>query len=230
MDITNAIPLALDMKTGHFSRKGQTTSRILHWPLFYLAVLKVLHILYALVRLLIDFRPESFPTLILTFLWLSLCATSVYWGSELFHRGVEETITLFNSLEYAPSASFQLENQAQRQGWQRIKLVLFLAKNKVRILLSLSVQELLLVAMPFAVKLFVPLYILMMMAFPHWDIFTTSFMYGESGWTWGTSPFVAFEIVTGFYTETNILFFFFFNLALQVTHLVKLEIDIDQMK
>ena len=67
-----AIPLSLDMRTGHFSRKDRMTSGIIHWSLFYLALLKFLHILYALVRLLIDFRPESFPTLILTFLWLSL--------------------------------------------------------------------------------------------------------------------------------------------------------------
>ena len=208
------------------------TSRIIHWCLFCLAVLKILHFVYALVRLLVDFRPESFPTLILTFLWLSLCATSVYWGSELFHRGVEETITLFNSLEYAPPpASFQLENQAERRGTnQRMKLALFQARVKFRILLSLNLQELLLVSGPFAVKLFVPLYILVMIIFPHWDIFSTSLIYGENGWTLGAGPFVAFEIITGFYTETNILFFLFFSPVLQVTFLAKVEIYIAQMK
>ena len=73
-------------------------------------------------------------------------------------RGVEETVTLFNSLEYAPPASFQLDNEAERRGKQNMELVLFLARDKIRTLLSLSMQDLLLVLMLFAVKLFVPLY------------------------------------------------------------------------
>ena len=99
-DLLNFIPVTLDMKTGKMLYEGQLVTRILHYVLFYLSMLKNLQILFALLSMLVHFEMKSLHVTILTALWLSLLTTSTFWGSELFHRGLPETIVLFNSLEY----------------------------------------------------------------------------------------------------------------------------------
>ena len=242
MDLTHCIPLFLDTKTGKFHFKPQLRSRIIHWLICSLAALKTLHILYALVKLTTNFTPSSYPTLILTICVFSLCGTSVYWGWELFHRGVEETIILFNSLQYAPSPppmTLQLEagNVQKRRKLTKAhaKVASFRLLASVKAssaLTSMTAQEILIVCTPFAVKLFLPLYMLMVIFFPHWDIFITSFVYvnGQKGWSSYTAFCIAFEAVAIFYVESNILFFFFFNLSLQLTHLIRVEMDVARMK
>ena len=206
------------------------------WILHSTSVLKVLHLLYAGLKLMGDFKHESFPHLVLTTVMLSLIGTSAYWGWELFHRGVQETIILFNSLRYSPPHNCQLNSVLLRKRPTRTRMCSMLGffcfrlKIKVATLMSLSLQELLVVLTPFAVKLFVPMYLLMMVIFPHWDVFTTSFIYSRNGWTWSMALGIGFELVATFCCESNILFVFFFRLALQVTHLGRLKMTIVHMR
>ena len=231
MDVLNYIPVSLDLKTGKMSYEGQLITRILHYLLFYMSVLKCLQISYALFWMLLDFKMGSLHVTILTALWLSLIGTSTFWGSELFHSGLQETIILFNSLEYA--ARDQLNKEAEmtrspKDGKSLFKWV----KVHVRLLLSLDLQEFMCVMTPFAVKLFIPLYLAMMSVFPHWSIFATSLVptFGGGWWLAAKVLIVIFEFLTAYYCETNILFLFFFQLALQVTHFARIETETENMR
>ena len=237
MDITNCIPLALDLKTGKFHRK-QPISAIIHWIVYLTSVLKVLHFVYAVIKMIVNFKHESFPQLILTVVLLSLSAYPTYWGWELFHKGTVETVILFNSLEYAHSSPRYcllgykgVQKRTKRpKFWAKLAVPRLSPRCIISTLMSLSLQELLIVLAPFAVKLFVPLYLLMIVIFPDWDIFTTSLMYSQDGWNWGMIFCVGFEAVSAFCFESNILFFFIFSLALQVTHLARIKMDIAHMR
>ena len=239
MDITNTIPLSLNLQTGKFRLKNRLAGRIIHWLFFGASVLKTLHHFSTVLHLIAEFKPESLPKLILTILMLSLLGTSVFWGWELFHRRVDLTIVLFNSLEYAPtSVPLKLENGAdaarkrQKQVGSVFHRLAFVVTSKASTLASLTASEFLIVCTPFAVKLFVPLYMLTMIVFPYWDTFITSFVYlnGERSWTWKMGLCFALELTQAFYAESNILFFFFFNLALQVTHIAHVEMDVAGLK
>ena len=231
MDILNFIPVSLDLKTGQMLYEGQLVTRILHNVLFYSSVVKCLQITFALIRLLINFEMRSLHVVILTALWLSLMGTSTFWGSELFHSGLPETIILFNSLEYASPTQLGKE-AAMLGGLKGGKNLMKWVVAHVHLLLSLDLQEFLCVMTPFAVKLFVPMYVAMMTVFPHWSIFATSLVHNFHGsWWLLTKAFiVVFEILTGFYCETNILFLFFFQLALQVTHFARIDIENQKMR
>ena len=98
MDILNYIPVTLLLRTGRLFYEARSTTRILHYVLLYMSVLKCAQISYALVRHLVDFKMESLHVVILTALWLFLLGTSTYWGSELFHRGVQDTKVLFRNI------------------------------------------------------------------------------------------------------------------------------------
>ena len=156
------------------------TTTILHYLLFYLSILKCVHISYTLVRLLLDFKKESLHVVILTALWLSLLGTSTYWGSELFHRGLQEMIILFNYLKFEPT---ECKKHGIRSGRsiRAFKSKTVWAKVTGHLLLSLNLQELLCVATPFVTKLFAPLYIVMMWAFPNRNIFATSLICNYEG-------------------------------------------------
>ena len=235
MDITDCIPLYLDLQTGRFHQKSHPASAIIHWIIYITGALKVLHYLYAVVKLTVDFKQQTFPLLSLTIVLLCLGATSTYWGWELFHKGIIETIILFNSLSYAPSSpgrDQQFKAKVVQKRWKWAKIIcakLTSVRLRFRLLLStlmsLSIQELLAVLAPFAVNLFLPMHLLMVVIFPHWHIFTTSFVCSKEGaaWTWGMGCCCVFEAVAMFYVESNILYFFFFNLAFQVTHLVRIK-------
>ena len=231
MDVLNFIPLSLDLKTGKLTYHGHWTARFIHNTVFCISALKVLQIFYALIRLLVNFDVDSLHVVILTALCLSLFGTSTYWASELFHGGLAETIMLFNSLKYGPSD--RLTDQVC--DWRSIKdwkSASSWAKAAARLGLSLNLQELLCIATPFGVKIVAPLYIVMMMVYPHWMIFATSFIYNWEGawWKLGFVMLILLEIVSALYTESNILFVFFFQLALQVNHLVCLENTNDDMR
>ena len=155
MDIFNFIPATLDLTTGQLFYRGRLATRILHYVLFYMSVLKILQIVYALLNMLMHFESRSLYLIILTALWLSLLTISTFWGSELFHRGLPETIILFNSLQY--SSSNQLDNKAAMLGWPKDwKSLLKWTIAHARLLLSLDLQEFLCVMTPFAVNIFVP--------------------------------------------------------------------------
>ena len=218
MDFLNYIPVTLELKTGRIFYEPQLRTRILHYVLFYMSVCKCAQISYALVRQLMDFEMESLHVVILTTLWLSLVGTSTYWGSEMFHRGLPETIILFNSLKYIPQ--------------ENIKSDAPFINNLVSSVLTLNLQELLCVATPFLIKSFVPMYIAMMLTFPDWSIFATSLIYPYEGswWTRGLILIGVVEVLTAFYTECNILFLFFFQLALQVTCVARMETHVDCMR
>ena len=236
MDITNCIPLSLDLKSGKSLFKSLRTSTVIHWIIYLTGLLKFLHILSTVVKLMADFRQESFPELILTIVLLSLSGTSMYWGWEMFHKGIHETIILFNSLVFAP-LSLQLtpedgRKQSKRANIMCSKPTFLWLRSKVQMskLRSLSLQELMILLAPFAVKPFVPMYLLMMAFFPHWDVFITSFMHSKDGWNWGMVFCVGFEAVSWFCFESNILFAFFLILALHVTHLRRIKMDIAYMR
>ena len=251
MDILNYIPVSLDLQTGKIAYKGQLINRILYYLLFYTSVLKCLQLSYALLWLLVDFEIRSLHVVILTALWLSLVGIATFWGTELFQSRLAETIILFNSLEYAPPV--QLEAEADRiarpppngskfarkvKGYLRSRKVLSLVlrrrkigvknvKSLTQLILSLDLQEFLCIMTPFAVKMFVPLYIAMMVAFASWSIFSTSLVRRFSGVWWNLAKVVTFvfEILAAYYTETNILFLFFFQLAIQVTHFIRFDLE-----
>ena len=231
MDILNYVPLSLDLETGKLIYEGRLVTRFIHNVVLYISVLKVLQISYALVRVLMDFKMESLHVVILTALWLSLLGTSTYWASELFHRGLQETIVLFNSLEFR--SPDRLKNRTRKplslKDWKNLSSR---TKALVRLTLSLNLQEFMCVATPFAVKLFAPLYIGMMALFPQWRIFGTSLIHAyEGGWYELGSGFIfILEIITAFYNESNILFLFFFQLALQVTHFAGMDVTINEMQ
>ena len=225
-DFLNFLPLSADIQTGKVRHEKRFVTSFLHGVIYFASWLKVLQIFYALIVLLVHFTPESFPVVILTALWLSLSATAAFWSHELFHRGIGETVILFNELNFPnPDGHSRSEGSRLFTGVGQIKVVR-LAKT----LLSLSLQELLCVMTPFAVKMFVPLYVLLLLIFPHWTIFSTSLVYGVGGWTWKTGLLIAFEVVTAFSTESNILFLFFFQLALQVTVVVGIQVDVNAQK
>ena len=250
MDILNCIPVSLDLKTGKISDKGpQRTTRIVHYTLFYMSGLKCLQTSYTLFWLLIDFKRELLHVVILAALMLSLVGTSMFWASELFHNRLAETIILFNSLEYAPPDQLRTEAGPQDgkilvtnvgvHARRRLSLVLQCMKNWVhmvgghaRFILSLDLQESLCITTPFAVKLFVPLYIAMMSKFPDWEIFATSLVWTLAGawWSLVKALILVFEILATYYTETNILFLFFFRLALQVTHITRFGLEAEKMR
>ena len=231
MEIFNFIPASLDLRTGKFIYNGRWTTRWIHNTVLGLSLLKILQILCALIWLLMNFNIDSLHVVILTAICLSLFGTSSYWSLELFHKGREETIMLFNSLEFGPSD--RLTNQVL--DWRSIKdwkSASLWARAAIRLGLSLNPQELLCVATPFGVKLFVPLYIGMMIVFPDWSIFATSLMSKPEG-IWGTMGFIMMimiDIMTAFFTESNILFLFFFCLAFQFTHFARAEAVIGDMR
>ena len=99
MSIVNKVPLPLDLKSGNLVYEGHFTSCAIHNAVLCISTLKAVHMSYALVRLLIDFKMESLHVVILTDLWLSLLGTSTYWTTELFHREREELFP-FNSFEF----------------------------------------------------------------------------------------------------------------------------------
>ena len=151
MDFLNCIPLSLELKAGKLSHADSLVTRIFHYLQLSLASLKCIHIAYALVQLLMDFNMESLHIIVLTALCLSLLGTSTYWSWELFHRGLEETIILFNSLDYA------CDNE-QVPKWRSVKdlkSAILWVKAAFRLLLSLNLQELMCVATPFLTKLLV---------------------------------------------------------------------------
>ena len=230
MDILNYIPLSLDLKTGKLIYEGRLITRFIHNVVLYVSVLKVVHVSYALARLLMDFKMESLHVVILTALWLSLMGTSTYWARELFHRGLQETILLFNSSSEPPNRlNDQVFNRRSMKDWKNGSAWV---KTVVRLLLSFNLQELMCVATPFVVKLFAPLYVVMMAVFPHWTIFATSLIHTYEGgwWKLGLGLIVILETLTAFYMESNILFLFFFQLALQVTHFGRIKTIIDGMR
>ena len=59
MDILNYIPVTLLLRTGRLFYEARSTTRILHYVLLYMSVLKCAQISYALVRHLVDFKMES---------------------------------------------------------------------------------------------------------------------------------------------------------------------------
>lgn len=95
--------LTLDLETTLLSLKCGWKAKIIHNILFSLAILKTLHIVYALAALIMYYEPESFATTTLILCSLSLFATSVYWGLELFHRGLQETVILFSYVQFRSS-------------------------------------------------------------------------------------------------------------------------------
>ena len=255
MDILNYIPVSLDLKTGQISDKGsQRTTRIVHHTLFYMSGLKFLQISYTLFRLLMDFKRELLHVVILAALMLSLVGTSMFWASELFHNKLAETIILFNSLEYAPPDQLRTDagpqavkrlvtitmGQVQARGrrrrlsvvWRHIKNWVETVAGHARLMFSLDPQESLCVTTPFLVKLFVPLYVAMMTTFPNWGIFATASVWTFDGACWLVVKVlvVMFEILAAYYTETNILFLFFFRLAVQVTHVTRFGMEAKNMR
>ena len=222
MDVLNFIPVSLDLKTGKMVYEGKLITRILHYLLFYMSLMKCIQLSCTLLWLLMNFEMRSLHVVILTALMLSLMGTSTLWASELFHSRLQETIILFNSLEYAPQDQ---ERQHGRSLAERMKA-------HARVMLSWDLQEFLCVMTPFAVKLFVPLYIAMMTAFPHWSIFALSLVRSFEGAWWLLAKVlsVLFEILVVYCAETNILFLFFFQLALQVTHLVRGDTEVESMR
>ena len=213
-DRLNLIPLSLNLSTGRISYEDKPVRKLMSQVIYYLALLKCFQILWALVQLLWDFSPEKVPVIILTGLWFVLSFNSFFWSYELFHRGTTETIIVFNSLV------FQTDDKVV--GSEDILLKL---KKLLKQLLSLGLQELLCVLTPFAVKMFVPLYLLLMLAFPHWKVFSTCFVHERKGvdWTWSSGIFVSFELCTALSTEANFLFLLFLQLALQVTHITRMK-------
>lgn len=86
-------------------------------------------------------------------------------------------------------------------------------------LLTLNLQELTCVMTPFVVKIFSPVYYVLMIACPHWKTFGTSLVHTSkaSSWTWVAGILVVLEIIATSQSESNILFVFFLELALQST-------------
>ena len=165
----------------------------------------------------------SLGTLILTFNWLSLSATSMFWDSEMFLRALPETIVLFNYMKF--------ESAAQTGAWtlksvKDLNKIFIWLKGNIRFCLSMNIQEFICVSPPFSIKLFPLLYLLLMAVFPLWSIFLTSLVHNseESSWTWPF--FVIFEILTTFHMESNILFLFFLQIALQV---VEHEVNLSEI-
>ena len=231
MGVLNYIPLSLNLKTGNLIYEGRLRTRFIHNTVFYFSVLKVVQISYTLARMLLDFKMEDLHIVILTTLWLSLLGTSTYWAYELFHKGLQETIILFNSLEFEPET--RLTDKIWRWGSNEADLKgnLSWVKAIVRSLLSLNLQELMCVSTPFLIKSSALLYIVIMFVFPDWNIFATSLIYSYDGGWWplvmGSIVFI--EIWTAFFMEANITFLFYFQLALQVTHLARVETLLSEM-
>ena len=233
MDFLNCIPVALETKSGRLYYEDKLITKAVHYTLFYLGILKTLHVSYALTGVIIRYKPEDFPIVILTALWLSLFSTSMYWGSELFHRGLQETIILFNSLEYAaPALTTKPRTGTSTRRQRAIANIKQFTSSLRPVLINLNLQELMCILTPFTIKMFPLVYYLLMAVFPHWTIFTTSLIHTseEADWTWMSGLFVVFEILTSFYMESNILFLFFFQLALQATQLAQLVLEVDTMR
>ena len=220
-DFFNILPISLSLRTRKIRQEDRILTKIVCRLIYTIGWIKPLQILYALVDLLRNYKQESLPVVILTALWLSLCSTAIFWSYELFHRGIGETIILFNSLAY----EFQRMTNLWKDGSERSSRN-FKPVRLLRAMTQLSLQELLCVMTPFAVKLFVPVYVALMIIFPQWSIFSTSIVFGDGRWTWKAVACAGFEVVSAFGAESNILFLFFFQLALQVMQIVKLRVTV----
>ena len=69
-----------------------------------------------------------------------------------------------------------------------------------------------------------------MLIFPRRTIFSTLLAHGAERWTWKSGLCFGYEVVTAFSTESNILFLFFFQLALQLTVVVRIQMDVNEQK
>ena len=101
----------------------------------------------------------------------------------MFYRAKDESVSLFNAIKYE-------ESTATPSHSVKLKTILVWCKT----LKLLSLQELLYVLTPFIVKMFIPLYVHLMILFPNWKVFATSFFYDRnSGWECKSELFVLFE-------------------------------------
>lgn len=215
------IPVSLNMKNWHLSRRDDWKTAIIHNTLFGLGILKALHLIYALASLMLEFNSELFATIILTWCWLSFFATSMYWSWELFHRGLEETIVLFNDLKFHSSDDGTRSAGIWKWDESFVKnvksLYVWLKYEIIPMLFSFTLQELMCFLTPFVINGFPPIYYLFMIIFPHWNIFVTSMVHtpDETGWSWAFGLLFVLEIITTTFMESNILFLFFFQLGMQ---------------
>ena len=212
-------PISVHLQTGNISSRSGVATKIACNLLFAAEALKVLHVLYALAVFLSNFNGHNLPVIILTCIWLALTSTSLFWNYEMFYRANDESVILFNSVKYGKSTD------VEKSG--KLKTILVWCKS----LKPLSLQELLCVLTPFIAKMFIPLYVLLMILFPNWKVFATSFFYDRNrGWEWKSELCVLFELIMAFCYESNILFRFYLELSLQSCHLGQLKRNVHEQK
>ena len=226
-DFLNFLPISINIQTGKASYENRVLTRCLYQVICFALWLKVLQVFWALITLISNFTPHSFPVVILTGLWLTLLIVATFWNYELFSRGIGETLILFNELKIPDlRGGNRVDNDRLLTRLGAAEAIVGFLKT----LSSFSLQELLCVFAPFTVKMFVPIYIVLLLFFPKWSIFSTSLVHEVDGWTWISLLCFVFEVVTSYAAESTILFLLFFQLAFQVTVLIGMKLDVEEQR
>ena len=230
-EILQIFPISLNFQSGKFSRKSSVTSKVFHFLLFLLVCTKDLHLVYEIffVELLSDGVTDS-ASLIFTIILTSIYLTGTFWNYELFHKGVGETIILFNSLEFLPSSEIVIpimeytserskckkwrikrcfSSQRSRRTVARLKLILKEASHLQ------TRQDILTVISPFIMNVFAPLITILLLLFPDWDTFLTGSFSRVYGSNWISMGGICVEILVVQFVTSTILFLFWFELSLQ---------------
>ena len=225
--LLGVFPMSLNVQSGKVSSNCSFVRKSITCFFFACLAIKVVQVFYALAVLLPNFTSQDLPSVVLTSTILSLTSTSLFWSYELFHRAKAETIILFNGVKYGKNpvaaASFF---RKRGSSWQRTTLKWNLKKivGWCLSLKTLRLQELLCVLTPFVLKIFVPLYLLLMVLFPSWPAFSSSlFQDGSEDWKWEWGLCALFELIIAICAESNVMFTFYSELALQSCHLDELR-------